>query len=174
MRVTDTPLPGVRVIEIAAHEDARGSFARVFCEDAYSSLAFRPKQINLSQNPHAFTLRGMHYQEAPHGETKVVQCVRGRIFDVAIDLRPDSPTYRTWFGLELSPAQHRLLFIPEGCAHGFITLDDDSDVLYLMGQSHHPAAQRGVRWNDPAFAVEWPAEPRVISPRDQAFPDYLA
>jgi dTDP-4-dehydrorhamnose 3,5-epimerase len=174
MLFAPTALPGVLVIELAAQHDERGTFARTFCEDEFAraGLAFRPKQMNLSQNPRAATLRGLHYQAAPHGESKVVQCVRGRIFDVAVDLRAASPSHRRWFGIELSPGLRRMMFIPEGCAHGFITLADDSDVLYLMGQSHEPAAQRGVRWNDPAFAIAWPAEPAVISPRDQAFPDY--
>jgi dTDP-4-dehydrorhamnose 3,5-epimerase len=172
MRFSQTALPGVLTIELDAQEDARGSFARTFCEDEFAALAFRPRQINLSQNPRALTLRGMHYQAAPHGESKVVQCVRGRIFDVAVDLRAGSPTYRRWFGIELGPALRRMLFIPEDCAHGFITLEDHSDVLYLMGRSHQPSAQRGVRWNDPAFAIDWPAQPRVISPRDETFPDY--
>ena len=114
----------------------------------------------------------MHYQADPHGEIKVVQCVRGRIFDVAVDLRAASPGYRRWFGIELAPKLRRMLFIPQGCAHGFMTLEDDSDVLYLMGQSYQPSAQRGVRWNDPAFAIAWPAQPLVMSARDEACPDF--
>jgi dTDP-4-dehydrorhamnose 3,5-epimerase len=167
-------LPGVLSIELDAQADQRGFFARTFCEEEFAraGLPFRPAQINLSNNPHALTLRGMHYQASPHGESKVVQCVRGRIFDVAVDLRPDSPSYRNWFGLELAPELRRMLFIPEGCAHGFLTLDGDSDVLYLMGHCYVPDSQRGVRWNDPAFGICWPAQPRLLSPRDAAFSDF--
>lgn len=174
MRFHSTPLTGVMVIELDVHEDARGSFARTFCEEEFAraGLAFKPAQINLSQNPRAWTLRGVHYQVAPHGESKVVQCLRGRVFDVAVDLRPQSATHRKWFGIELASELKRTFFIPEGCGHGFITLEDDSDVSYLMGRAFEPSAQRGVRWNDPAFAIDWPAQPRVISPRDEAFPDY--
>lgn len=174
MRFRSTTLPGVLVIDLDAQEDARGSFARTFCEEEFAraGFEFRPKQINLSGNLQALTLRGMHYQAAPHGETKVVQCVRGRIFDVAVDLRPESPSHRKWFGIELAPDLRRMIFIPEGFAHGFVTLEDDSDVLYLMGRSFEASAQRGVRWNDPAFAIGWPAQPRLISPRDETFPDY--
>jgi dTDP-4-dehydrorhamnose 3,5-epimerase len=174
MRFTQTSMAGVLVIELDAQQDERGSFARTFCEQEFvrAGLDFRPKQINLSQNPRALTLRGMHYQAAPHGEPKLVQCVRGRVFDVAVDLRSQSPSHRQWFGLELAPGLHRMLLIPEGCAHGFITLQDDSDVLYLMGQPYEASAQRGVRWNDAAFAIGWPASPRVIAPRDETFPDY--
>ncbi|MGH6742047.1 MAG: dTDP-4-dehydrorhamnose 3,5-epimerase family protein [Bradyrhizobium sp.] len=174
MRFSQTALLGVQVIDLDAQEDARGSFARTFCEDEFAGagLDFRPKQINLSHNPRAMTLRGMHYQAAPHGEPKVVQCIRGRIFDVAVDLRPGSPNHRSWFGLELAPELRRMLFIPEGFAHGFITLSADSDVLYLMGRPFEASVQRGVRWDDPAFAIQWPAQPCVMSPRDETFPDY--
>jgi dTDP-4-dehydrorhamnose 3,5-epimerase len=174
MRFESTALPGVLVIELDAQEDTRGFFARTFCEEEFAraGLALRPRQINLSHNTKALTLRGMHYQAAPHGESKVVQCVRGRIFDVALDLRPDSPSCRGWFGIELAPELRRMVIIPEGCAHGFLTLRDDSDVLYLMGQSYAPEAQRGVRWDDPAFGIAWPEKPRLISRRDGSFPDF--
>jgi dTDP-4-dehydrorhamnose 3,5-epimerase len=176
MRFTKTALPGVLVIDLEAHEDERGDFARTFCEDEFAraGLTLRPRQINLSHNPHAFTLRGMHHQAAPHAEAKVVQCVRGRIFDVAVDLRPDSAGYRQWLGVELAPTLRRLLYIPEGCAHGFLTMEDDSDVLYLMGHSYVAEAQRGVRWDDPAFGIRWPTQPRLMSPRDASFADFAA
>jgi dTDP-4-dehydrorhamnose 3,5-epimerase len=174
MRFESTALPGVLVIELDAQEDTRGFFARTFCEEAFAraGLALRPRQINLSHNAKALTLRGMHYQAPPHGESRVVQCIRGRIFDVALDLRPDSPSCRGWFGIELAPELRRMVIIPEGCAHGFLTLQDDSDVLYLMGQSYAPEAQRGVRWDDPAFGIAWPAKPSLMSPRDGSFPDF--
>jgi len=174
MRFRSTPLSGVQVVDLDTHDDARGFFARLYCEDAFAGAGFEfhPRQINLSGNARALTLRGLHYQAAPHGESKVVQCLRGRIFDVAVDLRPQSPTHRQWFGIELALALRRMLVISEGFAHGFITLEDDSDVLYLMGRAYEPSAQCGVRWNDPAFAIAWPAQPQVMSPRDESFSDY--
>jgi dTDP-4-dehydrorhamnose 3,5-epimerase len=174
MRFVPTTLAGVVVIDLDVAEDDRGFFARTFCEDdfARAGLAMRPGQINLSSNTHAFTLRGLHFQTAPHGESKVVQCVRGRIFDVTVDLRSDSPSYRRWFGIELAPDLRRMVFIPEGCAHGFLTLEQASDVFYLMGHPFVPEAGHGVRWNDPAFGIDWPAQPRIISPRDRSYPDF--
>ena len=174
MRFTRTALAGVVVVELEPHEDERGDFARTFCEEEFAraDLALRPKQINLSRNRQALTLRGMHHQAPPHAEAKVVHCVRGRIFDVALDLRPDSPGFRQWLGVELAPALRRMLYIPEGFAHGFLTLEDDSDVLYLMGQSYVAEAQRGVRWDDPAFGIHWPSQPRLLSPRDASYPDF--
>lgn len=174
MRFSQTALPGVVTIALDAAEDERGFFARTFCDDEFAraGIGMRPRQMSLSHNRAAFTLRGMHYQAAPHGESKLVQCVRGRIFDVALDLRPGSPAYRRWIGIELSPATRRMIFIPEGCAHGFLTLEDDSDVLYLMEQPFVPDAARGVRWSDPAFGIAWPAPPQVISARDDACPDF--
>ena len=174
MRFTETPLSGVVVIALDAVEDERGFFARTFCDDEFSraGIVMQPRQMNVSHNIEAFTLRGLHYQTGGHGESKLVQCLRGRIFDVAVDLRRDSPTYRRWFGIELSPALRRMIFIPEGCAHGFLTLEPSSDVFYVMGHPFVPEAGRGVRWNDPAFGIAWPAPPRVISPRDESYPDH--
>jgi dTDP-4-dehydrorhamnose 3,5-epimerase len=174
VRFVKTPLNGVVLIELEAFEDERGSFARTFCdgEFARAGIAMQVRQTNLSRNSQALTLRGMHYQQAPHGEAKLIQCIRGRIFDVAIDLRPSSPSYRRWFGTELSSELPRMLFIPEGCAHGFLTLEDSSDILYLMGHPYVQEAGRGVRWNDQAFGIAWPASPRIISPRDNSYPDF--
>jgi dTDP-4-dehydrorhamnose 3,5-epimerase len=174
MRFDPTALPGVMVITIEPHEDARGFFARAFCEDEFAraGIALRPRQINLSHNDKALTLRGLHYQTPPHAEIKLVQCVRGRVFDVAVDLRSDSPAYRRWFGLELAPELRRMLLVPEGCAHGYLTLQDDSDVFYLVSAPFAPEAQAGVRWDDPAFGIAWPARPTLLSPRDQAFADF--
>jgi dTDP-4-dehydrorhamnose 3,5-epimerase len=174
MRFTRTELSGVVVIDLDALEDDRGFFARTFCEAEFAGagLDLTPRQINLSHNSDAFTLRGLHYQAAPHGEIKVVQCVRGRIFDVAVDLRRDSPSYRRWFGIELAPVLRRMVYIPDGCAHGYLTLEESSDVTYLVGHSYFPDAARGVRWNDPAFNIAWPAEPRVMLPRDRQYPDF--
>ncbi len=174
MRFIPTPLAGVVTVEMEAAEDERGFFARSFCAEEFARAGIRlqPQQANISHNSEALTLRGMHYQAAPHGEPKLVQCVRGRIFDVAVDLRPASPSYRQWFGLELAPALKRMLFVPEGCAHGFLTLAADTDVLYLMGRPFVPEAARGLRWNDPAFGIAWPAAPNRISSRDAAYPDF--
>jgi dTDP-4-dehydrorhamnose 3,5-epimerase len=174
MRFRPTPLHGVLLIELDAAEDERGFFARTFCEDEFAraGIAMRPRQINVSHNTEAGTLRGLHYQAPPHGERKVVQCVRGRVFDVAVDLRRDSPSFRQWFGVELSPAARRMMFIPPGCAHGFLTLEPASDLVYLMGEPFAADAGRGVRWNDAAFGIDWPAPPRMISPRDAAYPDF--
>jgi dTDP-4-dehydrorhamnose 3,5-epimerase len=174
MRFAETALAGVVTVDLDAAQDERGFFARTFCEDEFrnAGITMQPRQTNVSHNIKAFTLRGMHYQAAPHGETKVVQCIRGRIFDVVVDLRSGSPTHRRWVGVELAPDLRRMLFIPEGCAHGFLTLEDESDVFYLMGSAYVPEAGRGVRWNDPAFGIVWPAPPRVISARDGSYPDY--
>jgi dTDP-4-dehydrorhamnose 3,5-epimerase len=174
MRFSPTTIEGVTLIEFEPAEDTRGFFARAFCEEQAdrAGIALRARQINLSHNRNAFTLRGMHYQAAPHTETKIIQCVRGRAYDVALDLRLESASYRRWIGFELSSDRPRSLFIPEGCAHGFLTLEADTDLLYLMGTAYVAEAACGVRWNDPAFAIQWPAEPRVISERDASFPDY--
>jgi dTDP-4-dehydrorhamnose 3,5-epimerase len=174
MRFATTPLPGVFVVELDPRCDERGSFARTYCRDEFAGAAvpLQVVQTNISHNNHALTLRGMHYQAAPHGEPKLIQCVRGKIWDVAIDLRPASPAYCRWTAVELSPASNRMFFIPEGCAHGFLTLEDDSDILYLMGARYNPEAARGVRWNDSCFAISWPSPPRDISERDATYPDF--
>lgn len=130
-------------------------------------------QVSLSYNARRHTLRGMHYAAAPYAETKLVHCVRGAIFDVLVDLRPGPGRHR-WVGVELSAANHRMLYVPEGVAHGFLTLEDDSDVQYFISRHFEPSAARGVRYSDPAFAIRWPAPPAVISPRDAAYPDVEA
>jgi dTDP-4-dehydrorhamnose 3,5-epimerase len=132
-------------------------------------------QCNESFSARKGTLRGLHYQAAPHGEVKLVRCVRGAIFDVLVDLRPDSSTYTRWFGAELTAANRRLLYIPEGCAHGYLTLEDQSEVEYPVSCAYHPDAERGIRWNDPRFAIAWPdVEPLTLSPKDRQWPDYLS
>lgn len=174
MRFTPTPVAGAMIVELDGHADSRGYFARTFCEAdfAEAGLAMRVVQTNISHNPHKGTLRGMHYQEGPYGEPKAVQCASGRIFDVAVDLRPDSPSYRRWAGVELSPRANRLFFIPRGCAHGFLTLEAGSDIVYLMGARYVAGAGRGVRWNDPAFSIAWPGIPTEMSERDANYPDF--
>jgi dTDP-4-dehydrorhamnose 3,5-epimerase len=177
VRFVETPLAGVWVIELDALADERGWFARTYDAQAFSDRGIDPTvaQCNASFNERADTLRGMHYQAAPHGETKLVRCVTGAIFDVAVDLRPDSATYCRWYGTELSAANRRLLFIPDGLAHGFQTLLAGSEVLYQMGHEYVPEASCGVRWDDPAFAIRWP-EPagghRTLSDRDATYPDF--
>jgi dTDP-4-dehydrorhamnose 3,5-epimerase len=171
-----TPLPGVWVIEPEPIADDRGSFARIFdaAEFATHGIDSTVVQSSVSYNVRRDTLRGMHYQAAPHGEPKLVRCVRGAIYDVALDLRPDSPAYCAWYGIELDPDGGRMMFMPAGVAHGFQTLADSSEVLYQMGHEYVPEAARGVRWDDPQFAIEWP-EPqreRTISERDRGYPDF--
>jgi len=173
MRFTETAIPGVVVVDIEAREDERGAFARLQCPDEFAAAGhpFAPAQTSLSRNPHAGTLRGLHYQPAPHAETKLVRVVRGRMFDVALDLRPASATYRQWVAEELSAENGRALLIPEGVAHGFLTLEPDTDVLYQISPTSQPGHEAGVRWDDPAFAIAWPAAPALISPRDATYPD---
>jgi dTDP-4-dehydrorhamnose 3,5-epimerase len=174
--IRDTDLPGLRVIELEASTDERGSFARTFDAAEWESrgMSTRVEQCSLSRNALRGTLRGMHYQAAPFAECKLVRCGRGAIFDVAVDLRPDSPGFRRWFGVELSESNDTLLYIPEGLAHGFFTLTDDSEVLYQISERYSPEHSRGVRWDDPAFGIAWPDEPRVISDRDRAFADFTS
>jgi len=176
MRFEAATLPGVWVIECDRLADERGWFARTFDEEEFRARGLNPSvvQCNASYNARRDTLRGMHYQAEPYGESKLVSCVRGTIFDVAVDLRRDSPTYRDWHGVELSFENGMALYIPEGFAHGFQTLTDDCEVLYQMGRRYVPAAARGVRWDDAAFAIEWPepAEERTISEKDRAYPDF--
>ena len=174
MRFEPTEIPGVLRVAAEPHADARGLFARLQCPDesAAASAPFTPVQTSLSRNPTAGTLRGLHYQTAPLAETKLVRVTRGRVFDVAVDLRPDSPTYRRWTAAELSADNLVGLFLPEGVAHGFLTLEPDSDVLYQIAPAHTPGHEAGVRWDDPAFAIAWPAAPQLISERDASYPDH--
>jgi len=174
MRFAETRVRGVLVVDIEPHADDRGSFARLQCpaEFAAAGQPFAPVQTSLSRNPRVGTLRGMHYQPAPHAETKLVRAVRGRVFDVAVDLRPASPTFRQWVAEELSADNARALFIPEGVAHGFLTLEADTDVLYQISPKFEAGHEAGVRWNDPAFAISWPIQPTLISERDATYPDF--
>jgi dTDP-4-dehydrorhamnose 3,5-epimerase len=173
----ETGVVGAFVVEPERNEDERGYFARTFSttEFAAHSMDVRIDHCATSFNASAGTLRGMHYQAAPHGEAKLVRCTRGSIFDVAVDLRPGSPSYLRWFGIDLSADNGRAMFVPEGCAHGFQTLVDASEVLYQISTPYVPAAARGVRWDDSAFNIEWPAPPasgRVMSHRDSAYPSF--
>jgi dTDP-4-dehydrorhamnose 3,5-epimerase len=175
VRLAETPLAGVWLVEPDRIEDERGFFARTYDEALFAARGLAPVglQCNTSFNAAAGTLRGMHLQRAPHGEPKLIRCTRGAIFDVAVDLRPGSDTHRGWFGAELSAENGHALYVPDGLAHGFQTLQDGSEVLYMMGHEFVPAAATGVRWDDPAFAIAWPeTAARVISERDRAYPDY--
>lgn len=170
-----TPLPGAFVVELEQHADDRGYFARAWCQREFAAmgLSHEVAQCNVSHTTRRGTLRGMHWQEAPYGEAKLVRCTRGSIWDVIIDLRPDSPTYTRHFGIELNSVSGRALFVPEGFAHGFVTLEDDTDVFYQMSQFHEPNAARGVRWNDPAFGIVWPISEPLLHPRDAHYPDFV-
>ncbi|MBV8762279.1 MAG: dTDP-4-dehydrorhamnose 3,5-epimerase [Deltaproteobacteria bacterium] len=170
-----TDIAGAFVLVPQRHEDDRGYFARTFCTDelAERGLVTRVAQCSVSWNRRAGTLRGMHYQAAPHEETKVVRCTAGAVYDVMIDLRPDSPSYRRWQAFELTAVNGRALYIPAGVAHGFQTLVDASELLYMISTPYEPTAARGVRWDDPAFAIAWPAcADRTMSERDRAFPPW--
>ena len=176
MKFEPTPLPGAFVVNLDRMEDERGFFARTFCHEEFAANGMDTDfaQSSVSFNKREGTLRGMHFQKKPHEETKLVRCTMGAIYDVIVDLRPDSPTVTRWFGLELSAANRKALYVPKGFAHGFITLNDESEVLYQISAEFRPESAAGVRWNDPAFAIEWPVEAVVMSGRDRSYPDYQA
>jgi dTDP-4-dehydrorhamnose 3,5-epimerase len=175
MRALDEPLEGVRLLQLAPRYDERGFFARAFCRTTLTELDIDLPvvQANLSRSRARGTLRGMHYQLPPSAETKLVLCLTGAIWDCVLDLRRGSPSFGRWTAAELSAENHRAMLVPPGCAHGFLTLEPDSLVLYFVSAAHDPARERGVRWNDPAFAIAWPFEPRVVSARDRAHPDFV-
>ena len=174
MRFAETAIPGVVVVDVEPQADARGAFARLQCPEEFAAAGhpFAPVQTSLSRNPRSGTLRGLHYHHAPYAETKLVRVVRGRVFDVAVDLRPASPTYRRWTAAELSAENARALFVPQGVAHGFLTLEPDTDVLYQISPTFQAGHEAGVRWDDPAFGIDWPRKPALISERDATYPDY--
>ena len=169
-----TGLAGAYVIAIERLRDERGFFARSFCAREFEDHGLNPSlaQCNISYNRHAGTLRGMHFQASPFEEAKLVRCTRGAIHDVIIDLRPDSPTFMRHVGVLLTPEERNMLYVPEGFAHGFLTLEDHTEVFYQMSEFYVPGAARGFRWDDPAFAIDWPAPVSVISERDAAYPDF--
>lgn len=174
MIFTETKLKGAFVVEPERLEDGRGFFARIFDSKAFEErgLKFNLVEASISLNKKMGTLRGIHYQEEPYGETKLVRCTRGRIFDVIIDLRPKSKTFKKWFSVELSGHNHKMLYIPRGFAHGFITLEDDSEIHYEMDQAYNPGSSRGIRWDDKAFKIRWPMEPKVISTKDLSWKSF--
>lgn len=174
MDLFPTPLPGVFEVASRAVTDERGFFVRTYCQ---ATLAAQGVDMSVAQGATSFnarrgTLRGLHFQRAPHAETKLVRCVRGAVFDVAVDLRPDSPTHRRWHAVTLTADNHRQMLIPPGVAHGFLTLEDATELGYLITPAYQPDFVDGARWDDPAFAIAWPFAPLLMSPRDFAFPDY--
>ena len=173
MRFTETKVAGAFLIEPEPVADERGFFARIWCREEFADhgLTGELAQANISFNHRRGTLRGLHYQAAPDAEAKLVRVTRGAIWDLALDLRRDSPTYLAWFGAELSDANRAALYVPEGCAHGFLTLTDGAEVAYQMSAPYAPQAARGVRFDDPAFGIEWPGEVVVINERDRTYPD---
>jgi dTDP-4-dehydrorhamnose 3,5-epimerase len=170
----ETELAGAFVVESEPIEDARGWFARIYDESEFAErgLASRFVQSSAAFNTESGTLRGMHYQEEPHTEAKLVRCVRGAVHDVIVDLRPGSPTFKRWAAVELTAAGGRMLYVPEGLAHGYLTLEDETETFYLISAAYAPEAAGGVRWDDPAFGIEWPHEPKVMSEKDRAWPDF--
>ena len=174
MKFHETKILGVFEICLEPHQDERGFFARAWCQKEFDDrgLNSRMVQCNISRNAHKGTLRGMHFQEAPFSETKIVRCARGAVYDVVVDLRPQSKTFKDWAALTLTEEAGNMVYIPEGCAHGFLTLTDGADVFYQMSEFYKPEAARGVRWNDSAFGIHWPADVKVISERDRTYPDF--
>lgn len=173
MIFTETKLPGVFEILLEPVHDERGFFVRAWCQREFAAHHLNSKlvQCSTSYNARKGTLRGLHYQDAPHRESKLVKCIHGAIYDVVLDLRTESPCYKSWIAVTLLPNKN-MVFIPEGCAHGFLTLEDESEVSYQMSEHYEPAAARGVRWDDPAFQIAWPGEVAVIADRDRNYPDY--
>ena len=175
MLFLETKLNGAFTIDVQRIEDSRGFFARAFCKREFEQRGLNPAilQCNVSFNPQKGTLRGMHYQQEPFREVKVVRCIAGAIFDAIVDLRPDSSTYRQWTGVELSAQNGRSLYVPEGFAHGYLTLTENTEVFYQVSEFYSPGYERGIRWNDPAFRIQWPIEPLIISPKDASHPDFV-
>ena len=170
----ETKLKGAFIIEPERLEDGRGFFARTWCEDEFTKRGLNPRlaQCSLSFNHKRGTLRGMHYQIAPREEAKLVRCTKGAIYDVIIDLSPDSPTFTQWIAVELTSDNRRMIYIPERFAHGFQTLEDNTEVFYQMSEFYAPECARGVRWDDPAFAIQWPEGRRILSDRDKNYPAF--
>lgn len=173
MKFHNTPLDGARVIELEKRGDDRGFFARYFCEHEFGAAGLETRfvQINNSLSARKGTLRGLHYQLPPAAEVKVVRCVRGAFWDAIVDLRPDSRTFKKWYGLELSADNRLMMYVPRGFAHAILTLTDDAEAIYLVSALYAPQQERGLRWSDPSIGIEWPIEPVEISPKDANWPD---
>ncbi len=176
MIFTPTGLPGAFLLEVERREDERGFFARTWCQREFLEHGLNPRlvQCSISYSRTKGTLRGMHYQVAPHEETKLIRCTAGAIHDVIIDLRPASPTFKQHFAVTVSAENYRTIYVPEGVAHGFQTLEDDTELLYQMSEFYTPECARGVRWDDAAFAIAWPPADRIIAERDRTWPDFVA
>lgn len=174
MKFHKARLKNVYIIELEKHEDERGFFARTFCQEEFKAhgLNFRVVQCNMSFNKKKGTLRGMHYQVAPHEEAKLVRCTRGAIYDVIIDLRKDSPTFKQWITVELTAENRHMLYVPEGFAHGFQTLEDNTEIFYQVSEFYHPESERGIRWDDPALGIKWPFPVTNISEKDQKWSNF--
>jgi dTDP-4-dehydrorhamnose 3,5-epimerase len=175
MIFTPTELEGAYLVDLEPRADDRGFFARAWCEQEFDEqgLSTRIAQCNISFNRRSSTLRGLHYQATPHAEVKLIRCTRGAIYDVIVDLRPDSPTWKRWLGVELTAENRRMLYVPEGFAHGYQTLVDDTETFYQVSTPYAPQAEAGVRWDDPAFSIEWPDPDRaLLSDKDRSWPDY--
>ena len=174
MKLIPTPLADAYLIDLDLIADRRGFFARVFCAEEFRQLGIVTQfaQINDAFSAAKGTLRGLHYQRTPSAEVKIVRCLQGAIWDVIVDLRPDSPTFGKWHGAELNADNRLMMYAPRGFAHGMLTLVDNSEVLYLVSDFYDPGRERGVRWNDPRFAIEWPISPTEISPKDANWPDF--
>jgi dTDP-4-dehydrorhamnose 3,5-epimerase len=173
MNFRETAVAGAYVVEPERADDERGFFARTFSATAFAERGLEPSVVECSvaHNRLRGTLRGLHYQHAPHEEAKLVRCIRGSVYDVAVDLRATSPTHLRWAAVELSAENRLAFYIPPGCAHGYLTLTDDSELQYQISEPHVPDAAAGVRWDDPALGIEWPGSPQVISSRDASYPD---
>lgn len=174
MIFTKTPLKDAYVVAVEKRGDDRGFFGRSFCLDEFdkAGIPFVVKQGNVSLSAKKGTLRGLHFQKTPHQEDKLIRCTKGAIFDVILDLRPESPTYKQWFGVELSEDNHRAMLCPKGFAHGQISLTDNAEITYLVSEFYSPESESGIRWNDPMFKIEWPSEPTEMSDKDKNWPDY--
>jgi len=172
MKFTPTPVDGAFVLDVKRIGDERGYFGRLWCENEMreQGLVSQIRQSNIGFSPQAGTLRGLHYQRAPHEEVKIVRCTRGSVFDVVVDVRPQSPTFRRWFGIELNPDNASMLYVPEGCATGYLTLEDNSEIYYNTSAFYAPDAATGVRFDDPAFQIDWPREIMVLSDNDKSWP----
>jgi dTDP-4-dehydrorhamnose 3,5-epimerase len=173
---TELRLKGVFAIDLEKLEDERGFFARSWCQREFEAHGLNPRivQCDISYNRRKGTLRGMHFQASPHEEAKLVRCSRGAIYDVVVDLRMNSRTFKQWVGVELTPENHRMVYVPEGLAHGFQTIEDDTEVFYQMSEFYRPEYARGVRWNDASIQIVWPLKPTNISDKDRAYPDLVA
>ncbi len=174
MKFIETPLAGAYTIELEKHGDDRGFFARAFCQEEFAELGLSCEivQVNNSLAERKGTLRGMHYQLAPKAETKMVRCIRGSLFDVIIDLREGSETFGKYHGVELSAENRTMFYVPKGFAHGFITLEDNTEAFYFVDEYYAPDCERGIRWDDPRFGIAWPLKPEVLSEKDTSHPDF--